>query len=124
MFRLVVLADKEIVPGFRLAGVEVVPIEDYETAGHKLSELMSDETVGLIAASCALVESLEPTTRRRVEMSYKPVVVSLPALASEPMTTYRSRRDYVAAMIRRAIGFHITLAGKSTGKPHANEVNA
>jgi V/A-type H+-transporting ATPase subunit F len=106
MSRLIVIADQDTALGFQLAGAEVIRTLDYESGRSNLLKFLSDPTVGLIAVSSVLVEKLDDATRRRVEMSYKPVVVALPA--GGPVMGFASRREYLATLIRRAVGFHLT----------------
>jgi len=122
MSRLVVIADTETALGFQLAGVEVIRAEDLESARTQLVELMGDANVGLIAVSAVLLDKLDEATRRRIETSYKPVVVSLPT--GGPTLGFPSRREYLAALIRRAIGFHITFPGEgeTTRAPISEQV--
>ena len=114
MARLVVLADDETALGFALAGVEVTPIEDVEAGRRRLRDLLADPTVGLIAASEALLGWLDDPTRRKVESSYRPVVVGLPTAG--PVQGFASRRERLAALLRRAIGFHITFPGEEASQ--------
>ncbi len=113
MSRLVVIADPEAALGFQLAGVEVIRADDFDSGRVRLLELLDDANVGLVALSSALVEQLDEVTRRRVETSYKPVVVSLPTGGT--IMGFATRREYLAALIRRAIGFHITFESQEEG---------
>jgi V/A-type H+-transporting ATPase subunit F len=115
MSRLVVIADPETAPGFQLAGVEVICVEDAETARTRVFELLADASVGLIAVSSALLDLFDEATRLRVESSYKPVVVSLPT--GGPVKGFVDRREYLAAIVSRAIGFHITFPGAGEAQP-------
>ena len=108
MSRLVVIADPETASGFQLAGVEVVRADDLETATSQLLQLLSDATVGLVAISASLMARLDDGLRRRIENSYRPVVVTLPA--GGPTMGFTTRREYLTALMQRAIGFHITFA--------------
>jgi vacuolar-type H+-ATPase subunit F/Vma7 len=110
MSRLIVIADQESALGFELTGVQVIRAYDLESAEKLLLELTADADVGLIAVSSGLIEKLDDSTRRRVESSYKPVVVSLPT--GGPVMGFASRREYLASLIRRAIGFQITFPGE------------
>ena len=110
MSRLVVLADQETALGMQLTGVEVISADDYESARAQLLEFLDDATVGLIAVSATLMDQLDPAARHRVEMRYKPVVVALPARGT--IMGFPDRRAYLAALIRRAIGFQITFPGE------------
>jgi vacuolar-type H+-ATPase subunit F/Vma7 len=114
MSRLIVIADQEAALGFELTGVEVIRVDDLDSAEAQLLELTADPNVGLIAVSSGLLEKLDDTTRRRVESSYKPVVVSLPT--GGPVMGFATRREYLAALIRRAIGFQITFPGEEQVK--------
>jgi V/A-type H+/Na+-transporting ATPase subunit F len=121
MARLVVIADPETSLGFQLSGVEVVRADDLEIAATQLAQLLGDATVGLIAIGAGLAARLDDGQRRRVENSYRPVVVTLPA--GGPTLGFATRREYLAALIRRAIGFHITFAEEGNG-PDAPEASA
>ena len=116
MSRLIVIADQEAALGFELTGVEVIRADDLESAEAQLLELTADANVGLIAVSSGLIEKLDDATRRRIESSYKPVVVSLPT--GGPVMGFATRREYLAALIRRAIGFQITFPGEEQAKPN------
>ncbi len=115
MARLVVIADMDTALGFQLAGVEVLRAEDAGSARSKLLQLLSDENVGLIAISSAFLDALDDATRRLVETGYKPVVIGFPK--GGPVSAVAGRRERLAALIRRAIGFHITFPGGSEGGP-------
>lgn len=115
MSRLVVIADPETAPGFELAGVEVIRADDAETARTRLLELLADASVGLVGVSAALLDAFDEATRARAEAGYKPVVVSLPT--GGPVKSFVDRREYLAAIVSRAIGFHITFPGSGETQP-------
>jgi len=81
MARLVVLADPDTSLGFQLAGVEVICADDFEGARARLLELLGDPSVGLIAASAALLDRLDAATRRRVPLAeaLAPLQIAEPA---------------------------------------------
>jgi V/A-type H+-transporting ATPase subunit F len=110
MARIVVIADPETALGFQLAGAEVECADDFESARDRLLELLSDASIGLIAAGAGLLDQLDDATRRRVEASSRPVVMPLPRGRAAPGLP--SRHAYLAAMLRRAIGFHVTFPGE------------
>lgn len=109
MSRLVVIAEPEIALGYKLTGIEVIETSDLETARVELQNLMNDPGVGFIAVSPAIIDGLDDATRRRVESGYSPIVVSLPAGGS--VMGFRSHREYLTSLIRRAVGLHITFPG-------------
>jgi vacuolar-type H+-ATPase subunit F/Vma7 len=110
MSRLVIVADQATALGMQLTGVEVICAHDYESARAALMKLLDDPTVGLVAVSAAYMDQLDPATSRLVDMHYKPVVVTLPM--GEAVMGLPSRRAYLGALMRRAIGFQITFPGE------------
>ncbi len=91
--------------GFRLAGVPV----DEVAPGHEPGRLrawMADPSVGVVAVESAVLESLpEPLLRRA---SARPFPVIVPFTLPRPAQP-EGGRAYVAALIRRAIGYHVRL---------------
>jgi V/A-type H+-transporting ATPase subunit F len=107
MSRLIVMTDPETALGFRLAGADVVPVEDDATARAQLLEQLRDPTAGMIAVQARLIERLDDGLRRRIAASTRPVVVSLP---TGDQGAAGSRSGQLAALLRSAIGFDITFA--------------
>ena len=50
-----------------------------------------------------------------IKNSYQPVVVTLPA--GGPTAGFVTRREYLTALIQRAIGFHLTFAEGGRDEP-------
>jgi vacuolar-type H+-ATPase subunit F/Vma7 len=109
MAKLVVITDPTLALGFRLAGVDVYTAGTAEEAQRLLLALMAEGEAGVIAVNADYLAVLDEPTRRRIEASYKPVVVGLPSGAAIAPGERRSR--YIAELIRRAIGFRITFRG-------------
>ncbi len=83
-----------------------------DEAKRLMHALMSEADTGIIAMNSSFLNDLDEPTRRRVEESYRPVVVALPAGEAVPPGARRSRR--IAELIRRAIGFRISFKGEET----------
>ncbi len=111
MSRLVVIAEEETALGFELAGVDVIAAVDVDSAREQLQRVLGEADVALVAVSASLLERLDEPARRRIESSDRPVVVSLPA--GGPTAGLPTRREYLAGLIRRAIGFQITFPGEA-----------
>jgi V/A-type H+/Na+-transporting ATPase subunit F len=107
MSRLIVMTDSETALGFRLAGADVITVEDAATARVRLLELLGDPMIGLIAVRAGMIERLDDGLRRRIAASTRPIVVSLPA---GDQSAADSRRGQLAALLRSAIGFDIMFA--------------
>lgn len=107
MYRLVVLTDSDNADGFRLAGVDVQVAEGDDDARHKLNALIDDEASGIIAVNEKMMAVIDERTQKKIDSIYRPIVVSLPI--KETLETGEDHRAYLSRLIRRAIGFDITL---------------
>jgi len=116
MGRLMVITTPDLAPGFRLAGVETFPVESSDTAEQVLRELLEGDEASLIAVRQDLLDSIDPRLRRQVETSYRPLVMLIPG--GTPASPGEGRRRYIAELIRRAVGFHITF-GPEEGREKA-----
>ncbi len=103
--RLVIVVPPELVSGFRLAGVSVVPAHDATEASAAVERLIADEK-GVIAVYQPFVEAFESEFSHRLERSLAPVVVSYPAglAIAEP----EERRARILGMLQQAVGYHVT----------------
>jgi len=94
--------------GFRLAGaaVEEVP-PGGETAAFR--RLLSDPHAGVLAVEEELLQAVPPRLLRRARERGLPVV--LPFALPRTVGEEGRGRAYVAALIRRAIGYSVKLGG-------------
>jgi V/A-type H+-transporting ATPase subunit F len=92
--------------GFRLAGV---PVEEVADAGasDRLAALIEEPGLGLLAIDDVFVDRVPQVVLERVGRQGVPMVLpfTLPARWEDGM----AGEAYVAALIRRAIGYHIKL---------------
>ncbi len=107
MYKLVVLTDADTADGFRLAGVDVEIAESPEEARKTLSSLVDDDSSGIIAVNERLMSGIDERLRKKIDSIYRPIVVSLPI--REKLEIGEDHRAYLSRLIRRAIGFDITL---------------
>lgn len=107
MYRLVVLTDPEHADGFRLAGCSVVVADGLEDARRSLAALVDDEASGIIAVNEAMMAGIDERLQQKIDSIYRPIVVSLPI--KETLHVGEDHRAYLSRLIRRAIGFDITL---------------
>jgi V/A-type H+-transporting ATPase subunit F len=92
--------------GFRLAGVAVEEVAPGAEAP-RLRALLGDEAVSVLAVETAVLGGVpEPLLRRASERGL-PVV--LPFTLPRRLSEAAEGRAYVAALIRRAIGYHVKL---------------
>jgi V/A-type H+-transporting ATPase subunit F len=107
LYKLVVLTDPDNADGFRLSGVDVDIVESEDQVREHLNRLLDDETSGIIAVNEHFMTMIDERTQRKIDSIYRPLVVSLPR--REKLAIGDDHRAYLARLIRRAIGFDITL---------------
>jgi vacuolar-type H+-ATPase subunit F/Vma7 len=106
MSSLRVLIRPDLAPGFALAGVETFSVEGNERAERLLSTWLDDGEAGLIALDERLLPGLNPGLLRKLENSDHLFHIAIPAGSYSGAAEARQQR--IAALIRQAIGFHIT----------------
>ncbi len=112
MYKVVVISDKDTVYGFRLAGIEGFEAKNGEEAKKILVSLLNDDTIGIIGLNESFIASIDQRTQEKIDSVYRPIVVALPVKETLAETTGDARRGYLARLIRKAIGFDITLGKK------------
>ena len=107
MYKVVVLTDPDTADGFRLAGVDVNVVDTSEEARRQLASLLDDDAAGIIAVNEKLMAAVDERIQKKIDSIYRPIVVSLPI--REKLEMGEDHRAYLSRLIRRAIGFDITL---------------
>ena len=107
MYRLIVLTDPDTADGFGLAGVDVMVAESPDDARRKLNTLIDDDSSGIVAINEAFMTDIDERTQQKINTTYRPIVITLPI--REKLHTEEDHRAYLSRLIRRAIGFDITL---------------
>lgn len=107
MYKLIVLTDPDTADGFRLSGVDVEVIDSNDQVRERLNRLLDDEESGIIAVNEQMMSAIDERTQKKIDSIYRPLVISLPI--RETLTFGEDHRAYLARLIRRAIGFDITL---------------
>ncbi|MBI4651458.1 V-type ATP synthase subunit F [Candidatus Desantisbacteria bacterium] len=113
MYKVVVITDKNTVYGFRLAGIEGYEAETPEEAKKILVSLLNDDTIGIIGLNEGFVSAIDQRTQEKIDSVYRPIVVALPVREKLDLDELgQAKRSYLARLIRKAIGFDITLGKK------------
>lgn len=110
MGRLMVITTPDLASGFQLAGVETFVAENAQEAETILHRLLDEGAASLIAVRQDLLQGMDLLLQRRIETRYPPVVMTIPA--GVPVPAAQERRSYIAQLIQRAIGFHITFGDR------------
>ena len=107
MYKVVVLTDSDTADGFRLSGVDVEIADSGDLARKILNSLLDDESSGIIAVNEKMMAVIDERTQKKIDSIYRPIVISLPI--KEKLELGEDHRAYLSRLIRRAIGFDITL---------------
>jgi len=93
----------ETLVGFKLAGLSSTFECNRDNAEAKLNAIMDDASFGLIVLDQDLLSFISLKTKRRVEGSTKPVVITIPGKSGETAAGGES----ISVMIKRAIGVEL-----------------
>lgn len=110
--RLAVLVRPDDARGFQLAGATVVTAGPGEEVV-VLRGILADPALGVLAVEEELLSGVPPRLLRRIRERGVPVL--LPFALPRTYGEAGRGRDYVAALIRRAIGYAVRLAGPGGG---------
>jgi vacuolar-type H+-ATPase subunit F/Vma7 len=110
MSRLLVVTRPELAPGFHLAGVNAYGVADVESAQELIGRWLSTGEAGLLAIDDGLLGLMDPAFLRRLEQADR--LPHLPIPGGKPLGEQGSHRQRIAAMLRMAVGFHITFKGE------------
>jgi V/A-type H+-transporting ATPase subunit F len=81
-------------------------------ARQHLVSLLNDDQVGLIALDEALMGAVDNPLRERLDRVYRPVLIPIPSRSATEVS--EERRQYIRHLIRRAVGFDITLTARKS----------
>jgi V/A-type H+/Na+-transporting ATPase subunit F len=104
VYKFIVVTDPDTAPGFRLAGVDVVEIQNSEEVRTLLPSLLLKDDTGIIAINEDYIASLDEKMMERIERSYRPIIIPIPSGAKR-----LARTSYIEGLLRRAIGYNIVL---------------
>jgi vacuolar-type H+-ATPase subunit F/Vma7 len=97
--KIAVIADSATCTGFRLSGVEATFALFGSEAEAKLSEMLSNEGLGIIIVPERLLENCDWRLKKRVEATAKPIVVAIPD-SQGPI----EQEESLGKLIKRALG--------------------
>jgi V/A-type H+-transporting ATPase subunit F len=98
--------------GFRLAGATVEAVAEADEAA-AFKKLLGDPAIGVVAVEEELLAAAPPRLLKRARERGVPVVLAF-ALPRRRADMGRGR-EYVAALVRRAVGYAVKLGGAGGG---------
>ena len=114
MSQLFVVTRPSLVPGFQLAGVDAHGVEDVESAQELIEKWMTAGEMGLLAIDDGLLAHMDSDFLKRLTATENLPYLAIPG--GQPLGPEASQRHRIAALIRRAIGIHITFKGSEEGE--------
>ncbi len=107
MAHLIVVTDPDTALGFRLAGVHVSEVDSEEAAAEQLLSLLRSGKAGIVIYNEAYRERLPEKALNEMEESVSPVFYPIPV--SRTKHEGDMREQYLARLLRRAIGYQLKL---------------
>ncbi len=104
MYKFIVVTDPDTAPGFRLAGVDVLEVPAIEDAGKIIGPLLYRDDTGIVAVNEEYMRILDDKLIAKMEKSYRPIIIPIPAGAKK-----MDRTSYIERLLQRAIGYNIVL---------------
>ncbi|MBV6450448.1 MAG: hypothetical protein DCC56_05010 [Anaerolineae bacterium] len=110
MSQLFVVTRPALVPGFQLAGVDAHGADDVESAQEMIQTWIHAGESGLLAIDDGLLARMDEAFIKRLDSAAQLPYIAIPG--GKPLGEEASQKDRIAALIRQAIGAHITFKGK------------
>lgn len=107
MGRIVALVDERSSPGFELAGIESHPTPSVETMTRSVEAIFKEAEIEVVILEEELFRALPEGFQRRIEESTSPIFV--PVRTIRRTSDQQPSEEYLARMIRRAIGYQIKI---------------
>jgi V/A-type H+/Na+-transporting ATPase subunit F len=107
--KVLAISEKELAGGFALAGVETWSVSDAKEASEALTQAISNGEYGIVIMDEMLLSELDKQVLKDLSRGHGPLLVSIPAELRWRDTETLPRDDYVARLIRRAVGYQLNV---------------
>jgi vacuolar-type H+-ATPase subunit F/Vma7 len=107
MGKVIALLDSETGIGFRLAGIESRWVESLDAMKQSIESVMQERGIDVVILDELLFQRLSEPFKNKIEASTSPVF--LPIATIKLLTGRAKPEEYVARLIRRAIGYQIKI---------------
>lgn len=109
MYKVLVILPREMGGGFALTGVEVQRVNDAAAGEKALEAAMENEEYGIVVIDEGLMEEMD---QRRVDRYFAqnvPLIIPLPGELVWRDVEDMKQDDYVARLIRHAVGYQLNI---------------
>lgn len=110
MYKILAIANSEVVKGLKFSGINVLGVDTPELAKKALLDVMKGEDFGIVIIDEAFKRTFDSYTKRLIEESSTPLFVPLPLQLIWQEVEAPPDDTYVVDMIRRAIGYQIKIS--------------
>jgi vacuolar-type H+-ATPase subunit F/Vma7 len=107
--RVLALLRRDLGSGFALAGVEVAAAADAGAARAALVSAMTSGVYGMVIVEEEFLNGMDETARRELEASTMPLVIAVPGAMAWREEEEAPSDDYIARLIRRAVGYQLNI---------------
>jgi vacuolar-type H+-ATPase subunit F/Vma7 len=107
--KVLALLGQDLGTGFALAGVEVGIAADSAAARGALDAAIASRAYGIIIVQEELLQGMSEETRKAYAESTVPLIIDVPGEMVWRMVEEAPPDDYVAQLIRRAVGYQLNI---------------
>jgi vacuolar-type H+-ATPase subunit F/Vma7 len=107
--KVLALVRRDLGAGFALAGVETGLAPDAAAARAALDAALASKTYGLVIVEEELMAAMDPEARAAFGASTSPLVIEVPGAMVWREAEEGPSDDYVARLIRRAVGYQLNI---------------
>jgi len=109
LLKVLAIIEKELAGGFALAGIETLTVSDAKHASQALATIISGGEYGIVIMDEKLSSGLDRQVTTALARSNGPMIVSIQAELRWRDTEKLPYDDYVARLIRRAVGYQLNI---------------
>lgn len=103
------MGSEDLSLGFALAGIESRSVANAAAAAEVLESAVESGDYGIIIVDSSLMEQLDARMRTRLSKSTLPLIITIPGEMRWRDTESVPKDDYVARLIRRAVGYRLAI---------------
>ncbi len=109
MPRIVGILRADAAAGLALTGVDVMPVSDPAEFKRALLAVIESREYGLVVADEGLLAAIDERTRAAANARSFPLIVPIPADLRWADVQEMPADDYVAMLVRRAVGYQLNI---------------
>jgi vacuolar-type H+-ATPase subunit F/Vma7 len=107
--RIIGILREELAAGFALTGIDVARVRDSSSAWELLQQTIADGEHGLVIVDGCFMSEIEERARENLYERNIPLIVPIPCELRWRDVEELPADDYLADLIRRAVGYQLNL---------------